>query len=126
MESLFNNLAAIEKFMHKLRTLVVMLIVVFAMALCVSIAGSVVLVVNCAMTYQQSKLQMERLRERRDYIRDSLSVERLKRIEAVKREIEEYHAKKGWSRQMIDSIGDGIKNDIKNDNSWKGENNANK
>src|SRR4030042_147827 len=75
MESLFNNLAAIEKFMHKLRRLIVLLIVVFSMALCVSIAGSVVLVVNCVITYQQSKQQMERLRERRDYIRDSLSVE---------------------------------------------------
>jgi uncharacterized membrane protein len=96
MESLFSNLAAIEKFMNKLRTLVIMLIVVFSMALCVSIAGSVVLVVNCVMTYQQSKQQMERLRERRDYVRDSLSVEREKRIEAVKREIEEFHAKKGW------------------------------
>lgn len=109
MLQFMGTISEIVEVVRRVRTIITIAIVLFALMLVSSCVVSIALIIQCSINIQQSKQQMERLHERREYIRDSLQVERIKRIEEVKREIGEYHKRKGYDLYMLDTLGDGMK-----------------
>lgn len=95
-------------------TVGIVVIVVLSLVLASSCIMSVALIVHCVNTMQQSKQQMIRMRERNAFVVDSLARARIRVIEEVKRDIQEYYAKKGWNTGLIDTIGTSMHSDKKN------------
>lgn len=95
MIQFMGTIGEIAEIVRRVRIAITVGIIMLSLVLASSCIMSIALIVHCVDTMKQSKQQIIRMRERNAFVVDSLARARVRLIEEVKRDIREYHEKKG-------------------------------